>query len=163
MPIPGLNASGLLPEGVHACTRGEVQAVFGGGNPSIRRQALWRSFGEFLAWIEPMRFFTEIYIDGSFVTDEPAPKDVDVILTLPQPSLEVFRRMREEDIVRVFNRPYVKATYQVDVWPNADRPFSAGSTVSSSVVEAFQILRPAEAARRGLPPGSRRGILRIRL
>jgi len=77
-----MNESGLLPPGVHICTLNDVKARFGTFRSSDRRPRLFARLMELIAELKRSTFFLAVVIDGSFVTDEPAPNDIDVILVL---------------------------------------------------------------------------------
>jgi hypothetical protein len=82
MPIPALDEDGFLPPGVHVCTTEELRRRFGTFQGSDRRPRL---FARFLGFVEAIRkadIFTAIVVDGSFVTDKPAPNDIDLVLVL---------------------------------------------------------------------------------
>lgn len=81
MPVPPLNEHGLLPAGAHVCTPDEMKASFVDAfETSSTRHAL---FGGWLNLRNALRRFvpvTEIWVDGSFVTDKPDPGDIDVLI-----------------------------------------------------------------------------------
>lgn len=77
--IPPLTPDGLLPEGVHETTWGEVRKRFGSSNP-VRRK-LMRGLGQVLD--RARRIGARIlYLDGSFATEKPEPGDWDAVLVL---------------------------------------------------------------------------------
>ncbi|MBM3954405.1 MAG: hypothetical protein FJ309_07305 [Planctomycetes bacterium] len=80
MPLPALTANGDLPPGVHAATLAEILARFGSGTPE--RVATGRR----LAAIHRLALSTEkvrrFVVFGSFVTNKPAPDDVDLFLVM---------------------------------------------------------------------------------
>ena len=73
MAIPALQLDGLLPPGVHMCTWAELEGAFGA---SSYRSSLLRGLLE-AARILKAAGGRSLYIDGSFVTDEPFPGDFD--------------------------------------------------------------------------------------
>jgi len=79
MPIPPLNAFGVLPAGRHDCTLPEIAASYT-GNP--HRLALWQSFAAFLQWTANQPRPESVLIDGGFTSDKPAPKDIDIVFDL---------------------------------------------------------------------------------
>ena len=79
MPIPLFDTTGLLPGGLHDGTLEEVESRFAKSPP---RRVLWEQFVSYAAEIRRWPIAKELIVDGSFVTDEPAPHDIDVILVL---------------------------------------------------------------------------------
>ena len=82
MPIPALNEHGLLPAAIHDCTLDELKSRFGSFQISDRRNQLFRRFERFVADAQAAQFARSLLIDGSFVTSEPAPNDIDLVLVL---------------------------------------------------------------------------------
>ncbi len=84
MPIPALNAFGLLPEGVHDCTLDEIGARFGRFIVSERRVRLFAQLHELIAEEQRAGIASAVIVDGSFVTDKPEPGDVDLVIILSE-------------------------------------------------------------------------------
>lgn len=84
MPIPHLNESGLLPEGIHDCALNDVQACFGNFQESDRRLQLWARLTRFLQEVRNCGLVRAVLLDGSFVTGKPNPNDIDLILVVPE-------------------------------------------------------------------------------
>ena len=82
MPIPALNEHGLLPAAIHDCTLDELKSRFGSFQISDRRNQLFRRFERFVADAQAAQFPRSLLIDDSFVTSEPAPNDIDLVLVL---------------------------------------------------------------------------------
>jgi hypothetical protein len=87
VPIPGLLPIGLLPPGTHAANLDDIRGAFGGGND--RRVDLFAKFEAFLAIARGFRP-TAVFIDGSFVTDKPAPGDIDAVLEFAPTAFAAF-------------------------------------------------------------------------
>ena len=83
--IPQFRADGYLPEGLYLASEPEVLFRFGASTKRRRRLAL-----RLRRWIELARQVggQRLMVDGSFVTAEPAPNDVDVVVLLPSDFLE---------------------------------------------------------------------------
>lgn len=79
MPIPDLNANGHLPHGIHDATLDEIAEAFGHGSP---RRALMEDLRRYVSALIRWPLAQALLIDGSFVTDQTQPKDIDVILVL---------------------------------------------------------------------------------
>lgn len=79
--IPPFRPGGYLPEGVHVCS--EAQALFRFGSSSRRRRQLVLRLRR---WIELGRQVgaRRLLVDGSFVTAEEQPQDIDTVILLPQ-------------------------------------------------------------------------------
>ena len=82
MPIPPLNSVGLLPEGLFDCTLSEIRGVFGSFQQSDQRPRLFIRLEELYQAMQRSGLFDFLVVDGSFVTANPAPKDIDLIAVL---------------------------------------------------------------------------------
>jgi hypothetical protein len=78
--LPGLNSAGELPEGVHHATMEEVLGQFGGG--TVQRQAVTNRLRRIFQLAEATGRLERLVIFGSYVTDKPDPRDVDVVLVM---------------------------------------------------------------------------------
>jgi hypothetical protein len=79
--IPPLNEYGYLPPGVHSATLDEVLVHFGQGSEQREAQA------QSLRWLLPLcrqARILKLLINGSFVTDQAEPNDVDCVLLAGQ-------------------------------------------------------------------------------
>ena len=79
MTLPVFNVAGLLPPGIHDANLTEVTERFGG---SLTRRQLLQGLGQYLSELNRWKLAQAVLIDGSFVTDEPEPNDIDVVLVL---------------------------------------------------------------------------------
>ena len=79
MAIPELNDDGLLPEGLHECSLGEILERFGRFQQSDRRRRLGQRLQEFLGDVGSTGLAVAVVIDGSFVTGKPEPNDIDLV------------------------------------------------------------------------------------
>ena len=82
MPIPPLDPDGFLPVGVHECTLDEIKEDFGSFQGSDRRPRLWEKLQQFLREAKASGLVEAVLLNGSFVTDEPAPNDIDIIVVV---------------------------------------------------------------------------------
>jgi hypothetical protein len=80
--IPPFNDNGWLPEGLHDCSLEEAAARFGAFQRSDRRPLLWTRLLEFAHDARACGLIEAIVVDGSFVTAEPVPNDIDLILVV---------------------------------------------------------------------------------
>jgi hypothetical protein len=109
VPIPEFRADGYLPVGVHPATEPEV--LFRFGSRTRRRRSLALRLRHWLELARAVRAF-RFLLDGSFVTFEPQPRDLDAVILLPsdfeqqvgaeyQPALELYQisaMRRPEDL-----------------------------------------------------------------
>jgi hypothetical protein len=148
MPIPLLNNFGLLPEGVHECEPPEVVASF---CANAARATVWGRFEGFLQWAADKPGPVGIYVDGSFVTDKPLPGDIDIALDITDLPPE-----QQNEWIVAFHREHarVKREFRTDFYP-----FIRGQ--EHDFTAFFQYLRVDEAITRGVPDGTRKGILRL--
>jgi len=153
-PLPPFSCHGYLPEGVHETTLECVRERFV-INP--RRVLLWQRLEEFLQGQVSAKHFSHIYIDGGFITNKPAPEDIDVIL---QP-IAPFGAEAFSVLVPFFgkgsNEIYEKYSVHLHFWCEG---FPDGA---NDFRQYFQYMRPQDAAPLGLREGTRKGIVRIKL
>ena len=148
MAIPRLDEHGWLPAGVYDYTLEEAAAQFGVFQSSDRRPQLWARFLEFVDEAKACGLIDAIVVDGSFVTAEPVPNDIDLILVVSanydfsvdfQPS--EYNVLSKRQVHRRFGFDLLLAR--------------ADSEEYRRYVEFFQQVR--------LAPGRKKGIVRIRL
>ncbi len=72
--IPPFNEKGLLPSGIYPATLEEIRKRFGSANR--RRKELFLGLKSALKNLKEAGVI-KVYINGSFVTREPEPKDID--------------------------------------------------------------------------------------
>ena len=148
MPIPNLDAHGLLPAGVHDCTLMEIEAVFAG---NAHRRRLYRDFASCFKDELRARFAAPILVDGSFVTSAEAPNDVDVVLDAMQAS----REDHQTQCLRFWSshRRRLMSKYRVDLWLD----LLGGEDMAAF----FQGMRARDAMSADLDERHRKGILRV--
>lgn len=93
-----------------------------------------------------------MHVDGSFVTAEPVPKDVDIVLLFPESDFLKFAT--NQYAMMLANRAAVKRDYKVDVL--------LGPTMAS-MPQFFQGIRAEKAHELGVPSTHKKGILRVTL
>ena len=147
VPIPDLDSFGLLPTGIFDCTLGEIEPMFTGNR---HRRRLFRDFATCIEVEVRPRFNEPIFVNGSFVTFEEGPNDVDVALDLRNASIDTQTRGLR---FKHFNGRRLASAYRVDFWVNlpGDEDFSL----------FFQRIKAKAAKFIGLDPSHRKGILRI--
>lgn len=148
MVIPPLNEHGWLPEGIHDCTLEEAAARFGGFQRSDRRPQLWAQFVEFVREAQADGLIDAIIVDGSFVTAEPLPNDIDLVLVMSA----------QQD----FSGDFSPAHYNVLSQRRVRLRFGFDILVATNEHETLaQAVAFFEQVRQR--PGAKKGLLRIRL
>jgi predicted nucleotidyltransferase len=80
MPLPQLNSTGELPEGVHQATMAELLAQFGRG--TSQRQAVTARLRRIYALARSTGKLERLVLFGSYITAKAAPNDIDVVLVM---------------------------------------------------------------------------------
>jgi hypothetical protein len=111
VPLPQLNLTGELPEGVHQATIDEVMAQFGSGTP--QRRAVTARLQRIYDLARTTGKLERLILFGSYITAKPDPNDVDIILVMrddfdvqacDEESQQLFDHLRAEEsfAARVF-------------------------------------------------------------
>lgn len=148
MPIPELNSEGVLPTGIHDCTLAELKGVFGKFQVSDRRIKLFGRLEELAAEAGRSGLFEALLVDGSFVTNEPNPHDIDLIAVLRQG--QDFERDLPMSQYALLSRTLLRRRFGFDVLIA-----EAGSGLYETYVDFFRRVREN--------PVLRKGLLRVRL
>jgi len=144
--IPPLER-GLLPPGIWDCTLAELEAAFGG---DAHRRTLLDRLRRFLADKSDLPH-VPLLIDGSFVTDKPMPKDIDVCADLT--ALPAAGRLPWERIF--FAEKWYLEKEGIDYWfRSPDFPEDISET-------EFPRVKAVDAERLNLPKDIRKGFLRL--
>ncbi len=147
MAIPRLNLDGCLPVGVHLCTLAELKKRFGSFARSDNRVRLFARLEVFVEELLETGLVRAIVVDGSFVTNNPSPGDIDLIVALYQAmhfTLEILPRD-----YNALSRKRVRARFGFDVFVDVDK-----SAAYKEHVAFFKQLRNTK---------TRKGMLRIEL
>jgi hypothetical protein len=148
MPIPALGTNGLLPPGVHTCTLQEIRERFGSFKRSELRSRLFERLEAFAREAKSGGIVRALIANGSFVTDEPKPNDIDLADVLP--AGHDFRAHLGATQYNVVDRHRVRRVYGFDVFAAEE-----GSADYAALHRFFQRVR--------LQPGLAKGILRVDL
>lgn len=148
MPAPSLTSDGFLPPGVHDCSLDDIRAGFGGFQGSDQRPRLFNLLIELVKAMQRCGLFDALLVDGSFVTDKPAPNDVDVVAVL-RPGHDFERDLSAAEYALV-SRTLLRRRFGFDVLL-AERD----SVLYETYVDFFSRVRER--------PDLRKGILRLRL
>jgi hypothetical protein len=143
MPIPDLDAEGLLPAGLHECVMAEIAERFGQFSSCDRRPKLYGQLVEYVRELAKAKLVSRIVVDGSFVTGKPDPGDIDMVLIGPSPSIFA-DELRPSDYNLLSHRR-VKKLYGFDVFLARE-----GSSELTAYIEFFQQVRGAVGRRKGI-------------
>jgi len=148
MPIPLLTKQGRLPEGIHECALEEMAERFGTFQGSEQRPRLFARLREFIGEARSSGIFESLIVDGSFVTADPEPNDIDLVLLAAQ----------DHD----FSAELTPAQYNLLTQRRVRKRFGfdivvvrSGSENMENAIAFFQQVRQQ--------PGAKKGLLRIKL
>ena len=150
MPVPALDAHGLLPLGVHECSLDEIQAAFCW---NAHRTSLFQGLQDFIdqCW-RPLGIRADFWIDGSFTRKKELPDDIDLVADVSH--------VAETDMVPVILLHYFnarnKAAFHVDFWYK--HPM-----LPHDLTEFFQYAGLKAAAELSLDAKHPKGILKVKL
>jgi hypothetical protein len=128
LAIPEFSTDGLLPDGMVECTPEEVFDRFGRFQSSDRRPRLTGQLKEYIEELRAAQVAKYLVIDGSYVTQEPAPNDIDLLLVLrdtvdlsePVPPFRYNARSRR----------YVRKKYNFDIFVGFESDDSASEILA---------------------------------
>jgi Family of unknown function (DUF6932) len=80
--LPEFDIDGDLPSGIHQATLDELEQRFGRFVVSDRRVNLFAHFNQLMAMARSSGIVDRLVVGGSFVTAEPKPNDIDVVIIL---------------------------------------------------------------------------------
>lgn len=144
--IPAFNDYGCLPEGIYDCTMDEAAQRFGVFQSSDRRPQLWDKFIEFMREAESCGLIDAVLLNGSFVTAENEPNDIDLVVIIS--SGHDFSAEFQPSEYNVLSKREVHRRFGFDLLVAR-----SGSEEYRRYLEFFQQVR--------LEPGRKKGILRI--
>ena len=141
--IPPFADNGLLPAGVYTCSLDEVRDRFGSFQVTDRRSKLYAGLELYLQEAKASGLVTAVILNGSFVTAEVQPNDIDVIIAMrPGHDMAVDLRPLEYNVV---SRRQIKSRHRLDALVAVD-----GSEVYDKYVAFFQAVRGRRDVRKGL-------------
>ncbi len=143
MPIPALNADGLLPIGVSDCTLAEVRTQFGSFQGNDTRPRLFARLEELIAAMQRSGLFESLLLDGSFVTAKHAPNDIDLVAVL-RPGHDFERDLPMSEYALV-SRTLLRRRFGFDIIVAEHE-----SQLYKTYVEFFSRVRDNPEARKGL-------------
>lgn len=143
MPVPGLDANGLLPDGLHDCSLDEIRARFGMFQITDWRPKLFDKLELLVKQAWHTEMVAEIVVDGSFVTATPHPNDIDLILVLDADhDFSAALRPFEYDVL---SKRQVRRVYGFDVLVAVK-----GSSSHFEYLDFFAQVRGCAGRRKGL-------------
>ena len=146
--IPPFNENGCLPDGIHDCTLQEAEERFAAFQGSDRRPQLWARFTEFMREAKACQWMEAVLVDGSFVTAEPDPRDIDLVLVV--------------EASHDFSADLPPAQYNLLAQKRVRRRFGFDIVIvkngSGNLEQAIAFFRQVKQR-----PGMKKGILRIKL
>jgi hypothetical protein len=143
MPIPELNESGLLPEGIHEASLEKVRERFGRFQRTDPRPDLFAKFYLFMSEVRAAGLIEAVIVDGSFVTAKDEPSDIDLILILrPDHDYRVELRPFEKNAL---SRRRVRRRFRFDVVIARE-----GSDEYEQSVSFFQGVKGRSGLRKGV-------------
>jgi len=147
--VPRLNRVGILDDGVYECTLDELKIAFGKGNPHPRRGELFIELvGVINDVLKPVGL-KRIYVDGSYTTDKEAPNDIDVAWSVH----DIESETPVESALHILSMyAECRDKHGIDLLA-----FGHSGGFSSLLTG----LKAETAVQRGLPPGTRKGILEV--
>lgn len=148
MPIPDLLPNGLLPEGVHDATAGDVRERFGQFRETTRRVDLQAALEAFLAEAQASGLVEAVIVNGSYTTGKVEPEDIDIILVL-RPEIDLAAELRP-DQYNVVSANRVKRRYPFDV-----RIATSAPDTLRPLVDFFAEVKEQ--------PGLRKGMVKVTL
>jgi len=82
LAIPGFEADGFLPVGIHVCTAEEISDRFGRFLTTDRRPSLNAGLIRYINELKEADIGKYLIVNGSYVTQKERPSDIDVLLVL---------------------------------------------------------------------------------
>jgi hypothetical protein len=143
MLIPNLTSEGFLPEGIHDCSLEELRKQFGSFQLSDRRPHLYRRLEEFVQALRNLHTSCFLLVNGSFVSSEPRPNDIDLILVLPR-EWDLHADL-EPAAYNLMSKAAVRRTWGFDLLVARD-----GTMEYFKYVSFFQRVRYRRNARKGI-------------
>ncbi len=135
MSLPATLPSGYLPPGVHQATLGEVVDRFGTGTP--RRQTLAARLREMTDLAQATGKLRRVFVWGSFVTDKPFPRDLDVFLLMQEGFDRNFASLPPAQRC-VFGHERARLLFEADVFWATE---AIGAEVLTSWLSVYQLSR----------------------
>jgi hypothetical protein len=138
MSLPALLPNGYLPLGVHEATLSEIVECFGVNTP--RRQVLAGRLQELASLARATRKLRRMFIWGSFVTDKPFPRDLDIFLLMQEGFDREFSALLPP-LRSVFDHEGARLIFEADIFWATE---TIGAAVLASWLSVYQLSRDME-------------------
>jgi hypothetical protein len=149
MPVPPFAKAGLLPVGIHDATLPEIELAFGIANDT--RIALFKNLKSFCEELEVFGpLIRGIFVDGSFVTRKPVPRDIDLVVVHDE---DDFLALDEHENAEFLYEDRAFDRYKFDLFVEFD---------IYTMVRTFQKVSVEFALENALPAGHPKGIIRVK-
>lgn len=135
MSLPALLSNGYLPPGVHAANLSEIVERIGTTTP--RRQVLASRLQESVSLAGSTGKLQHIFIWGSFVTDKPFPRDLDIFLLMQEGFDRDFATLSPPERY-VFVHEQARLHFEADIFWATE---AVGTVVLSSWLSVYQLSR----------------------
>ncbi len=114
----------LLAPGLHTLTLPELHALAVAPFPlDPRRQDLFDKLSTWVGAVQSSGVTGILWLDGSYLTQKPAPDDIDCVLWNPAWTTPAsVTAANQQQLQRLFDRPTARALYGLDFYPEAPAP-----------------------------------------
>jgi hypothetical protein len=102
----------ILPAGIHCMTLEAFRLKFVDPFPQPGRKLIFDKFTLFLKCISGLGVVTELWLNGSFVTEKPEPGDIDVVAFVDGQKVN---RLQSPEQRFLANITYIQLTYSTDI------------------------------------------------
>jgi hypothetical protein len=138
MSLPETLASGFLPPGVHVASIDIVIRRFGVATP--RREVLADCLREVLHLAQATQHLQRAFVFGSFVTDVPFPRDLDVFLFMNEGFDRVFQSLPPAQR-HVFEHEQARLLFEADIFWATE---AIGADELTAWLSVYQLSREME-------------------
>lgn len=148
--IPPFDHRGLLPPGIHVA-EGWDEVVRHLGFTAHRELLLAKARQFMASELAQVGAGLQLCVGGGFVTDKPAPRDIDCTIALPLSQLADRVRLLKlaADCDRIWEQ------YGVDLFPTVE------DSNGFDYKDYYQFVGPTTGVLKGLDPSDRQGIIRV--
>lgn len=151
MPIPALDARGLLPGGVHLGTLREIEQRF---LFNQHRTDLYHQVRSFLdGELRTKAFGLQLVLGGSFFSDKEHPADIEATIYLPSPMVVAHSQLM--DLSSRSENSRIKNSFRADFY------VSLMVIGCMNLGQFFQYVGPKTAHEKGLNEKDARGVIEV--
>ena len=143
MAIPELDEAGHLPPGIHDGSLDEVEQRFGRFQRTDQRRKLFDKLVQLIRHARLSGVVVHVILDGSFVTDQDAPNDIDLICVV-RSSLDLRQTLRPIEY-NLLSKSWIRREFSFDALIARE-----GSDALETYVEFFSQVRKRPEMRKGL-------------